>query len=138
MFFVVGQYVKAVLCNQLLCAGIRNLAVPFQGFPLRDCRQPGASLAVQGAERPAPKRDRTGLPVKRGREGAAKNRDVPAAAVNRPAVADGAADNAALAVLNGQAAAEDDQRIVIFARQRMPFKSRVNVPLLMSVCVVVT
>ena len=54
VFFVVGQYVKAVLCNQLFCAGIRNLAVPFQGFPLRDCRQPGgASRSVQGAERPA-------------------------------------------------------------------------------------
>ena len=51
--FVVGQYVKAVLCNQLLFAGIRNLAVPFQGFPLRDCRQPGAIRSVQGAERPA-------------------------------------------------------------------------------------
>ena len=53
MFFVVGQYVKAGRRNNCLCAGIRNLAVPFQGFPLRDCRQPGASLAVQGAERPA-------------------------------------------------------------------------------------
>ena len=120
VFFVVGQYVKAGSRMNCLCAGIRNLAVPFQGFPLRDCRQPGASRAVQGAERPALKRDRTGLPVKRGREGAAKNRDVPAAAPDCIAVAAGAADNAvARAVLNGQAAVSDDQRSVISARQRM-------------------
>ena len=55
MFFVVGQYVKAGRRNNCLCAGIHNtvVVVLFQGFPLRDCRQPGASLAVQGAERPA-------------------------------------------------------------------------------------
>ena len=55
VFFVVGQYVKAGRRNNCLCAGIHNtvVVVPYQGFPLRDCRQPGASLAVQGAERPA-------------------------------------------------------------------------------------
>jgi len=122
MFFVVGQYVKAVSRMNCLCAGIHNtvVVVPYQGFPLRDCRQPGAALAVQEAERPALKRDRTGLPVKLGREGAAKNRDVPDVAVNRYAVAAGVADNAAArAVLNGQVAAADDQRIESSARQRL-------------------
>ena len=120
--FVVGQYVKAGSRMNCSCAGIRNtvVVVLFQGFPLRDCRQPGAALAVQEAERPALKRDRTGLPVKLGREGAAKNRDVPDVAVNRYVVAAGVADNAAaLAVLDGHAAAADDQRIESSSRQRM-------------------
>ena len=55
VFFVVGQYVKAGRRNNCLCAGIHNtvVVVPFQGFPLRDCRQPGAIRSLQGAERPA-------------------------------------------------------------------------------------
>ena len=122
VFFVVGQYVKAGRRMNCLCAGIRNLAVLFQGFPLRDCRQPGAALAVQEAERPALKRDRTGPPAKLGHDGAAANGDRSAAAPDCIAVdvAVGVADNAAaLAVLNGHAAAEDDHRIGRSARQRM-------------------
>ena len=58
--------------------------------------------------------------MKLGREGAAKNRDVPAVAENRYVVAAGVADNAvARAVPNGHAAAFDNHGIEICARQRM-------------------
>lgn len=51
MFFVVGQYVKAVLCNQLICAGIRNLAVPYQAFPsgIADSQEPSVLFKERNA-----------------------------------------------------------------------------------------